>query len=289
MQEYFIVENNQQKGPFSIEELKEIEITDSTLVWKVGLESWTEAKNIEELNLILKPVPLPPPLPINKHVDKNVINVNIGFKKNEKVKNNVEKKIRSEHQKVIIAKFIKKIVRLIPFFAIIMIISWLTLSLFVYGGFSTLTYKYKLNNCKGRSDCIEVQKNIIYLGNKYSVIEEGPGHSWEIERDDDLIKSLDDYSKRNNISPDVILKSGANTYDNQYIKGTYAFISLCSYDDTIDNLISNSFGVEVLTKSFYWTLLVSFLIIGGRFTITFFLQSKKWVDINSNKNIKKNS
>ena len=38
--QYWAVIDNERKGPMTFEELKEIGITPSTLVWKEGLENW---------------------------------------------------------------------------------------------------------------------------------------------------------------------------------------------------------------------------------------------------------
>jgi hypothetical protein len=44
---YFYIENEEQKGPLTLEELNSVLITEKTLIWHEGLADWTEAKNIE--------------------------------------------------------------------------------------------------------------------------------------------------------------------------------------------------------------------------------------------------
>lgn len=61
MRQFYIVENEQQSGPFSIEELKRKNITASSLVWEEEMDDWTEAKNIIDLKDII--IKLPPPIP----------------------------------------------------------------------------------------------------------------------------------------------------------------------------------------------------------------------------------
>lgn len=81
MKLFFIEEKGEQKGPFTISELKEKKVLDSTLVWTEGLEQWVSAKNIDELKPIL--IASPPPLPNKTHsttTKDNSLNVNIGFK-----------------------------------------------------------------------------------------------------------------------------------------------------------------------------------------------------------------
>lgn len=46
---FFIVENNQQAGPFTIEEMAAHGVTPSTPVWREGMSDWAPAGNIPEL------------------------------------------------------------------------------------------------------------------------------------------------------------------------------------------------------------------------------------------------
>lgn len=46
---FFIVENNQQAGPFSVEEMAMRGVTPSTPVWREGMADWTPAGNVPEL------------------------------------------------------------------------------------------------------------------------------------------------------------------------------------------------------------------------------------------------
>lgn len=46
---FFIVENNQQAGPFTIEEMAARGVTPSTPVWREGMSDWTPAGNLPEL------------------------------------------------------------------------------------------------------------------------------------------------------------------------------------------------------------------------------------------------
>lgn len=53
--EYFIIdENNQQAGPFSLEQLAEKLITPETLVWSQGMKDWTPAWKVAELRTTLE-------------------------------------------------------------------------------------------------------------------------------------------------------------------------------------------------------------------------------------------
>lgn len=60
-QQFYIVVNGQQQGPFSIPELKGMNLGKDTLVWTEGLDKWTKAEYVPLLKDILKVIP--PPIP----------------------------------------------------------------------------------------------------------------------------------------------------------------------------------------------------------------------------------
>lgn len=51
--EYFIIENGQQAGPFTLEQLAEKHITSETLVWTEGMSDWTPAWKVQALRDML--------------------------------------------------------------------------------------------------------------------------------------------------------------------------------------------------------------------------------------------
>ncbi len=61
MKLYYYADNDQHKGPFTIEELKTKRLNRKTLVWTDGMEDWATAEGIGELHEIL--ISEPPPLP----------------------------------------------------------------------------------------------------------------------------------------------------------------------------------------------------------------------------------
>ncbi|MCH3995944.1 MAG: GYF domain-containing protein [Prevotella sp.] len=63
--EYFIIENGQQSGPFTIEQLAQKHITSETLVWAEGMTNWTPAWQVEQLKYILSGNPRQTPPPFN--------------------------------------------------------------------------------------------------------------------------------------------------------------------------------------------------------------------------------
>lgn len=59
MEQYYVYRNEQQEGPFSIDELKTKALTKETKVWYNGLQDWKNASEIEELKSILTAIPPP--------------------------------------------------------------------------------------------------------------------------------------------------------------------------------------------------------------------------------------
>jgi hypothetical protein len=66
---YFIINDNNQLGPFSHEDLPIDKITKDTLVWYEGLADWSKASELEELNhlfVVKTSTPPPPPKPVEQ-------------------------------------------------------------------------------------------------------------------------------------------------------------------------------------------------------------------------------
>ena len=57
MKKYFLHNGTEQDGPFNIEELTAKKISRDTPIWFEGLEEWTTAGKIEELNSIFSSIP----------------------------------------------------------------------------------------------------------------------------------------------------------------------------------------------------------------------------------------
>ncbi len=79
MEQYYIIENENKKGPFNLKELIALDLSENTFVWKKGLKDWTELKNLSEYKKTI-----PPPIPKtnisnesdnteNKNIEENVI------------------------------------------------------------------------------------------------------------------------------------------------------------------------------------------------------------------------
>ena len=82
MKKYFYSDGKEKYGPFSFEELKNESISGVTLIWFEGLEYWVPAKEIAELEEILRLTP--PPISMNdsgikteKYKESEITNENI--------------------------------------------------------------------------------------------------------------------------------------------------------------------------------------------------------------------
>jgi hypothetical protein len=49
---YYLVENEQQQGPFTRDELAELSLTPNSLVWYPGLDQWQRAYYVEEIRML---------------------------------------------------------------------------------------------------------------------------------------------------------------------------------------------------------------------------------------------
>ncbi len=87
MKEYFYIEGNNQKGPFTQEEIKSKGLSNETLVWFDDIDNWTPLINVPELNNKLKKTP--PPLPIDNESIKNKLADKITSQPKEYANNNL--------------------------------------------------------------------------------------------------------------------------------------------------------------------------------------------------------
>lgn len=61
---YYVHLNGEQKGPFTLDQLRDIEIKEETMVWRSDLPNWVAAATLEELRpfFIVPPQPVVPPI-----------------------------------------------------------------------------------------------------------------------------------------------------------------------------------------------------------------------------------
>lgn len=278
MKKYFISKDNIQKGPFSIEELKEQEITKSTLVWFEGCEGWVEAGTEETLSSIIKLSP--PPIPTNEDESDSV---------------EVEKK-KMQAAKEISTNFtiLKK-----SFFATI--IFYIVFSLTI-GGFQGIIYKinsdvwdmhneaqYKINekvislakkqdNTRGffyNENSYILVTNTYYLSMepKYRELSDGTYETTMVTRPEwykDYQEKLKMYQDENRVTIRFVGGPGSGINEESF---RYADII-----PTINNIIKFSFGYNSIKKSLLFFLILSSLWIGGRYTLKAYRKSKSWVE-----------
>lgn len=112
MKKYYIVVEGQRKGPYTKEELVEMDIDSSTLIWCKGMQDWDEVKNIEELIYLFKS--MPPPIPEKSRPT---------YKVEAEIKKKKEKLIKPETE-VLAAKEIKNNAKMIYYALLIGVISY---------------------------------------------------------------------------------------------------------------------------------------------------------------------
>ncbi len=122
---YFIVIDGSQKGPFSIEELKEKNIRKNTLVWADEFPDWVEAALVEELKEVINIQP--PPIPKDKNTPKK------GEPEIKKVQDN----LISTKTEVKVAKETKSVFHLMLYALVIGIFSF---PIFYFGVYQAAKY-----------------------------------------------------------------------------------------------------------------------------------------------------
>ena len=61
MKQYYIICNDKQAGPYTLEELARLSLTPETIVWTEGMTDWAPAREVSELQGLIAPnTPTPP-------------------------------------------------------------------------------------------------------------------------------------------------------------------------------------------------------------------------------------
>lgn len=71
MSNYYLHENGEQLGPFTLEDLKSKRLLPDTHVWTEGMQEWGKASEIEELKALVNSVP--PPFQAKQTIPKPAI------------------------------------------------------------------------------------------------------------------------------------------------------------------------------------------------------------------------
>lgn len=163
MKNYYLIIDAKQNGPYSFEELKNLSFKKETLVWYDGLDNWTRAEDLDELNEYVKI--LPPPIPYeltNKSKDYN-INLNI-LKENKQNRPN-----NSIDWNLVKSKFAKEVIlnlKLFVFPIIIALISFFILALYT----NDIIQSYKVCLQELKRDSIQLKlKPTELLKTDYSI------------------------------------------------------------------------------------------------------------------------
>lgn len=96
MKKYFIHNGQSEIGPFDIDDLIKLKINSTTPIWHEGLQNWTTASNLSELNSIFQNTIVPPPFEGLKNNPTNVPAFNDNAQntiKTEKKKRSLWKKL----------------------------------------------------------------------------------------------------------------------------------------------------------------------------------------------------
>lgn len=106
VRKYFIVDGDEKQGPYTVNELKNLDITPQTLVWSEGMDDWTQAVHIVDLKHLFTEIPQVPVQNEEGVVSTGINDINI----NEKV---AKKLVQSPFQKLSSSKHLSKIIYVI--------------------------------------------------------------------------------------------------------------------------------------------------------------------------------
>lgn len=251
MKEYFIINNlNEQKGPFSLAELKEIGITRKTLVWKEDFENWVEAEKIEDLKTIIKITPPPIPVDINKKKDENpTVNVNLGFGINKGKEDN---KIHfPEKAKIKTARELKMTYKL---FLLSLLLSIISYPIAAWKDFKALSLKSKYEQVKYDKNSLE------YFNVTFDI--------WSVLTDEGKNTNTEYCSSIKWDDPNSLYGHGTKIWDYDCILNNYNVFK----DDNI------AFFFIFLFSSFFVIIIIRYVFIATK-------KTTKWVNENSQKEV----
>jgi len=260
MEKYYIVIDKSQQGPFTIEELKEKDITQITLVWTEKMESWVEAKNVEELKDIIKKCPPPIPQLSGKQLKQKLI---------------------TQTLKVSIAKQIKSVFIFLLYGLIIGAISF---PIFYFG-----IYKVNKYNNYDNSSIIEDNFNDYLQGLSVHLeaISQKPVYD-SINKDTNLKVVKNDSIKRSNFAYNNKYTELPNQkYQSPYIHiGTEKELKDLNTQHLTEFTDLNYEKYRIYKKKSAYMALYTFLIVTCvLIVIKYILKGVKWVKTTSNKEI----
>ncbi|MCH8535318.1 MAG: DUF4339 domain-containing protein [Flavobacteriaceae bacterium] len=85
MKEYYIILNDEQHGPYSIQDLKDKNLKKDTFVWCEGLDDWQKLEDTPDLIEFIKLSKKPPPMPsVGEKVAKTEVSGSLNIKDGNK-------------------------------------------------------------------------------------------------------------------------------------------------------------------------------------------------------------
>lgn len=320
MKQYYIIINNEQQGPFSLNELAELELTENTLVWKKGFESWVEAKTIDDIFDILKVTP--PPLPKNlKSNSPKSLNVNLKFGSGKKI--DLKKTILKEKNKIKIAKEIKVNIKLFYLSTFLITIYYIT-NVSKNNGFTALSYKYQYENTlfpiKNRNEAKQIHYKIINLGKKNETLIQKKMFSGYVNDDkirlDYSVYDGKDFPTENLYKKTffnfiknykMIVSSEPETYSKLYSEPLYTEGDIIKYHDvglrgpeinstrlaydivkyelTIQETLEKAFSLNIIKKCLNHLIYLFLSIISIRYLFYIIKNSRNWIIVKSKKDL----
>jgi hypothetical protein len=116
MNQYYIVQDGDKKGPFSLEELRKLDFDRNILVWHKGLDNWQKANEVKELEELLSNAP--PPIPNLQNSSVQNIKIESPVEVNFMRKNKISKEEIAVKQRKVIKGFFSEIGYLLLYFTI---------------------------------------------------------------------------------------------------------------------------------------------------------------------------
>lgn len=195
---YYVIIDNEQLGPYSLEELKIKKINKNTLVWTNGFEDWIPAKMVEELQLLVDSVP--PPIPKQKEIPVLIKTDDpIMFEDNLKKEELKQKKEKGEYSKKMAANELKRLFNYLKISAIVGLIVFLITFGYLEGFKFLPDYfnkkKFNLDDFTTLND-LTTSKRFLKIKdwNKYEVQSNKEYEKWSKLLSLDYVLSENDYN-----------------------------------------------------------------------------------------------
>ena len=255
MKKYYISKGKKQEGPFTLDELKELGIDRTTLVWFEGMEEWKEAQIIDELSNLF--ILLPPP---------------------------IKKKFKIKLNNSFVAKEIKYAIKCIVISLIFSIIFIICNAIYYEGNQANKLEDELIAYCHGKTNNAEILSKIIEFGNKHSTLYTYYYKYHIVEPEDRKLSILAIYDKyTTNGFPKCYYTGNVRRFEEEYIE-----IEQISFDRTLFNTQNKAYGTIAKHNTLIIFLILlaltyssKYLLIGIRKIYFALIKSIYWVQENS--------